>query len=115
MSKVTGCSGPKQIANRQIRQSNDRREGAAKKIRHLFDLVLKCFEEVRGPDGRWLRATTERGFPLVRHRFLPGFFRPEIGEANEVRNRRAIHRTQGDQFVDVAWEEIACLDIGKRT
>jgi len=51
MKEISGCSGPKQIANGQIRQSNYRWESVPKKIRHLLDLALNCFEEVGGPDG----------------------------------------------------------------
>src|SRR6266849_674179 len=115
MNEITRCSGPKQVANGQIRQSNDRWESIPKKIRHLFDLVLNCFEEVRRPDGYRPRPAMRRGFPLVRHRFLPGFLQPQTCEARHVRDRHAIHRAQGDQFVDVAWREIASLDIGEGT
>jgi hypothetical protein len=115
MKEISGCSGPKQIANGQIRQSNYRWETVPKKIRHLFDLALNCFEELGGPDGYRSCPTMRGRLPLVGHRFLSGIPRPQTCKACHVRDGHAIHGAQGDQFVDVAWEEVASLDIGKRT
>jgi hypothetical protein len=69
VQQLRGCAGPKQVADRHIRQSEKRRKGFSEEKRDFFQFLFNGIQKWRRAVRRLRRLSTWRALPLRGQRF----------------------------------------------